>query len=60
LGSGVPALNEIDHTHHFTGRSDNFDPLQASTNPVDARFDSESIRLSNDGKSVFISDEYGI
>jgi hypothetical protein len=32
IGSGlaVPALNEIDHTHHFTGRSDNFDPLQAS------------------------------
>jgi hypothetical protein len=59
LGSGVPALNKIDHTHYFTGRSDNFDPLQASTNPVDARFDPESIRLSNDGKSVFISDEYG-
>jgi hypothetical protein len=59
LGSGAPALNKVDHTHYFTGRSDNFDPLQASTNPFDARFDPEGIRLSNDGKSVFISDEYG-
>jgi hypothetical protein len=25
-GSGAPALNAIDHTHYFTGRSDNFDP----------------------------------
>lgn len=59
LGSGAPALNKVDHTHYFTGRSDNFDPLQASTNPFDARFDPEGIRLSNDGKSVFLSDEYG-
>lgn len=59
LGSGAPALNKVDHTHYFTGRSDNFDALQASTNPFDARFDPEGIRLSNDGKSVFISDEYG-
>src|SRR5215831_519248 len=59
LGSGVPALNKVDHTYYFTGRSDNFDPLQASTNPFDARFDPESIRVSNDGNSVFISDEYG-
>src|SRR5215467_5032438 len=59
LGSGVPALNKVDRTYYFTGRSDNFDPLQASTNPFDARFDPESIRVSNDGNSVFISDEYG-
>jgi len=59
LGSGAPALNALHHTHYFTGRSDNFDPLQASTNPFDGRFDPEGIRLSNDGKSVFISDEYG-
>src|SRR5215467_4135967 len=58
LGSGVPALNKVDRTHYFTGRSDNFDPLQASTNPFDARFDPESIRVSNDGNSIFISDEY--
>jgi hypothetical protein len=59
LGSGMPALNAIDHTYYFTGRSDNFDPLQPSTNPADARFDPEGVRISNDGKSVFVSDEYG-
>jgi len=59
LGSGEPGLNAVNHTHYFTGRSDNFDPTQLSTNPDDARLDSESIRVSNDGKSVFISDEYG-
>jgi hypothetical protein len=59
LGSGEPALNAIDHTHYFTGRSDNFDPLQLSTNPKNARLDPEGIRVSRDGQSVFISDEYG-
>jgi hypothetical protein len=44
---------------YFTGRSDNFDPNQPSTNDRNARFDPESIRVSNDGLSVFISDEYG-
>jgi hypothetical protein len=42
----------------FTGRSDNFGPGN-SGNASNARFDPESIRVSNDGKSVFISDEYG-
>lgn len=59
LGSGTPALNAIDRTHYFTGRSDNFDPAQPSTNPFNARLDPEGIRLANDGRSVFISDEYG-
>ena len=59
VGSGEPALNAKHHTHYFTGRSDNFDPALPSTNPNDARFDPESIRVSNDGRSVFISDEYG-
>ncbi|HKA34342.1 MAG TPA: esterase-like activity of phytase family protein, partial [Candidatus Binatia bacterium] len=59
LDSGAPDLNAVDHTNYFTGRSDNFDPAQPSTNPLDARFDPEAIRLSNDGKAVFISDEYG-
>ena len=59
LGSGAPALNAVNHTHYFTGRSDNFDPTQLSTDPDDARLDPESIRVSRDGKSVFISDEYG-
>ena len=59
LGSGAPALNRIDHTHYFTGRSDNFDPSQPSTNPRNARLDPESIRVAPDGRSVYISDEYG-
>ncbi|MEO7599947.1 MAG: esterase-like activity of phytase family protein [Opitutus sp.] len=59
LGSGVPALNAIDHTNYFTGRSDNFDASRPSTYVNNARLDPEGIRVSNNGKSVFISDEYG-
>lgn len=59
LGSGAPALNAIDHAHYFTGRSDNFDPTRPSTNPHNGRLDPEGIRVSRDGRSVFISDEYG-
>lgn len=59
LGSGAPALNATDHTHYFTGRSDNFDPSKPSTDPKNARLDPEGIRVSNDGKNVYISDEYG-
>ncbi len=54
----VPPVNNF-LQHFFTGRSDNFDPDRNSGNPKDARFDTEGIRLSNDGLSVFISDEYG-
>jgi len=42
---------------YFTGRADNFDQETASTNPYNARLDPESIRVSRDGRSVFISDE---
>jgi len=59
LGTGVPALNAIDNTNYFTGRSDGFDPTKNSLNANNARFDPEGIRVSNDGKSVFVSDEYG-
>ncbi len=59
VGSGVPALNAIDGTNYFTGRSDNFAPGRSSTNPRDARFDTEGVRVSNDRRVVFISDEYG-
>lgn len=59
LGSGAPVLNSVDHTNYFTGRSDNFDATKPSTNPKNARLDPEGIRVSNDGQSVFISDEYG-
>jgi len=55
---GEPPLNN-GVQYYFTGRSDNFDPDHNSGDPNDARFDTESIRVSNDGLSVFISDEYG-
>jgi hypothetical protein len=58
VGSGAPRINNF-FQHFFTGRSDNFDPNHNSGDPNDARFDSEGMRLSNDGRSVFISDEYG-
>lgn len=56
--SGAPAQNTF-LKHYFTGRSDNFDPNQSSGDVRDARLDPESIRVSNDGLTVFISDEYG-
>ncbi len=58
LGSGVPALNDATH-QYFTGRSDNFDPTKSSANTANARLDPEAVRVSRDGKSVFVSDEYG-
>jgi len=58
VGSGEPKQNNF-LQHFFTGRSDNFDPNQNSGDPRDARLDPESIRVSNDGLTVFISDEYG-
>ncbi|MHA6718093.1 esterase-like activity of phytase family protein [Sphingomonas sp. RS6] len=57
LGSGAPIVNTAE-TYYFSGRSDNFAP-GLSTNPANARFDPEAIRVSSDGTSVFISDEYG-
>ncbi len=58
VGSGEPRQNNF-LQHYFTGRSDNFDSNQNSGDPRDARLDPESIRVSNDGLSIFISDEYG-
>ncbi|WP_425228233.1 esterase-like activity of phytase family protein [Sphingomonas sp.] len=57
LGSGAPSSN-TPFSFYFSGRSDNFG-AGGSGNPANARFDPESIRVSNDGRSVFISDEYG-
>jgi hypothetical protein len=57
IGNGAPSLNTANQ-FYFTGRSDNFGPGN-SGNAADARFDTESIRVSNNGKDVFISDEYG-
>jgi hypothetical protein len=58
LGSGAPALNSK-HSYYFSGRSDNFDAAQTSTNPNNARLDPEGVRVARNGKSVFITDEYG-
>lgn len=57
LGSGAPSINTAT-TRYFTGRSDNFGTGD-SGNANNARLDPEGMRVSNDGKSVFISDEYG-
>jgi hypothetical protein len=58
VGSGEPKLNNW-LLHFFTGRSDNFDPHHNSGDANDARFDTEGLRISNDGLRVYISDEYG-
>lgn len=49
------ASNGVDY---FTGRSDAFGS-GATNNPNNARLDLEGIRVASDGKSVYISDEYG-
>ncbi|HVO78621.1 MAG TPA: esterase-like activity of phytase family protein [Candidatus Bathyarchaeia archaeon] len=58
VGSGVPPGNGPNQ-FYFSGRSDNFDSTMNSSNAADARFDTEGIRASGDGKFVYISDEYG-
>lgn len=57
LSSAIPSINTTDK-QYFSGRSDNFAP-GASTNPANARLDPEGIRISNNGKTAYISDEYG-
>jgi len=57
--NGAPGLNQVHHTHYLTGRADNFDAFQSSTSLTNARLDPEGLRVSNDGASVFITDEYG-
>ena len=52
-----PSLNTA-MINYFSGRSDNF-AAGNSLNPNHGRLDPEGIRVSNDGKSIFISDEYG-
>jgi hypothetical protein len=58
VGIGIPPVN-TGTNHYFSGRSDNFSASHNSGFTGDARLDTEGIRLSNDGRSVFISDEYG-
>jgi len=55
--AGAPAINTAGKSY-FTGRSDGFG-AGPSTNPNDARLDPEAVRVSKDGKSVFVADEYG-
>lgn len=56
--NATPKLNAPGR-YYFTGRSDNFDAKKLSTNIFNGRLDPEGIRVANDGKTVFISDEYG-
>ena len=56
--AGAPSIN-TSNKFYFTGRSDGFDPSQSSLNGSNARLDTEGLRVSNDGRSVYISDEYG-
>lgn len=56
--NGTPSLNTANH-FYFSGRADNFNAANSSTFPLNARLDPEAIRVANDGKSVFITDEYG-
>lgn len=58
VGAGAPVINTPSRSY-FSGRSDNFDPGLDSGNANNARLDAEGIRLSSDGKRVYISDEYG-
>lgn len=58
LRDGTPRLN-TKSKYYFTGRADNFNPAQPSTADGHGRFDPEGLRVSDDGLSVFISDEYG-
>jgi hypothetical protein len=57
-GAVAPPVN-TPGTYYFDGRSDNFAPGTLSVNPNNARLDPEALRVSADGKSVFVSDEYG-
>ncbi|MBS0357451.1 MAG: esterase-like activity of phytase family protein [Proteobacteria bacterium] len=54
----APVLSGSNGQNYFTGRSDAFD-AGLSTNSANARLDPEGIRVAGDGKSVYVSDEYG-
>jgi hypothetical protein len=56
--AGAAPVQNSAGKYYFSGRSDNFG-AGVSTNPLNARFDPEGVRVSNDGNSVFVSDEYG-
>jgi hypothetical protein len=56
-----PVRPNINHNHrnYFDGRSDNFNPATDSGDDLDARLDPEGLRVSYNGKLVYVSDEYG-
>ncbi|WP_085317159.1 esterase-like activity of phytase family protein [Derxia lacustris] len=56
--AATPTKNDATH-YYLSGRSDNFDPATTSASTADARFDPEGIRVSRNGSTVYISDEYG-
>jgi hypothetical protein len=56
---GSALLGNTADKFYFSGRSDNFDATKGSANPNNGRLDPEGLRVSKDGKSVFVSDEYG-
>jgi hypothetical protein len=58
VGPGEPPSNRT-FRYYFSGRSDNYDATQNSGNANEARFDPEGIRVSSDGRYIYISDEYG-
>src|SRR5579862_4958918 len=51
-------LNTANGIYYFTGLSDGYGSGD-SGNPLNSRLDPEAIRVSNDGQSIFVSDEYG-
>jgi len=57
-GPVVPGANSAGK-FYFDGRSDNFGTGASSTNPTSARLDPEAVRVSADGRKVFVADEYG-
>ncbi len=56
-GAVTPGINRAGR-FYFDGRSDNF-AAGTSLNPANARLDPEGLRVAGDGRSVFVSDEYG-
>jgi hypothetical protein len=58
-GHAAEPANNTRARHYFSGRSDNFDPATSSADTRDARFDPEGIRVSPNGRFVYITDEYG-
>jgi len=58
-GYRAEPANNRHSRHYFSGRSDNFDPATTSADARDARLDPEGIRVSRNGRFVYVSDEYG-